>query len=160
MAPRAFADFYQWQDRQGVVHIVNDIGKVPAEYRNDVKVFKSAQPSGPAVIPAPAEQRAPESPGALYGDHTLEWWKEAFNNKNQEIDELQSSIAAKKQYIDLFEAGRRFGQIYGGSDIETYNKDVQELPEDEKRLAALHDELSDLRRKATDVGVPKYIRGE
>ncbi len=161
-APYAFADLYQWQDKEGVIHITNDMNKVPEQYQDKVKVFKTTQqPQAPAQVPAPAPTPgAPEESTGLYGDHSLEWWKESFNNKNQEIGELQSSISAKNQYISIFEAGRRFGQMFGSTEVETYNKYKQELPDDEKRLAELNDELAELKRKATSAGVPKYLRGE
>jgi uncharacterized protein DUF4124 len=164
LATCAFADLYQWQDKDGVVHLTNDMNNVPEEYQDKVKVFKTTpRPQAPAPVTAPAPVPAPGPSGGsadLYGDHTLEWWKEAFNRKNQEIGELQSSIAAKQQYIDLFESGRRFGQMYGSTEVVNYNKYKQELPEDQKKLSSLNDELDELRRKATIAGVPKYLRGE
>jgi len=165
LAPCAFADLYQWKDREGVVHLTNDINNVPAEYQDKVKVFKTTpRPQAPAQAPAPTPEMvpAPQTSGEadLYGDHTLEWWKEAFNRKNQEIAELQSSIAGKQQFIDLFESGRRFGQMYGPTEVANYNKYKQELPEDEKKLSSLNDELGELRRKATIAGVPRYLRGD
>ncbi len=162
LAPRAFADLYQWKDKDGIVHLTNDINTIPAEYQDKVKVFKTTpRPQAPAPAPAQVPAPAPSGESAvLYGDRTLEWWKEAFNRKNQEIGELQSSIAAKKQYVDLFEGGRRFGQMYGATEVANYNKYKEELPEDEKKLSSLNDELDELRRKATSAGVPRYLRGE
>ncbi len=162
-ASYAFADLYQWQDKDGMLHITNDMGKVPDAYRDKVKVLKTTPPKPvtPAQTPETVSPAlAPEEASTLYGDQTLEWWKEAFDRNKNEIQEVQSGIIAKRQYIDLFESGRRFGQMYGPVEVETYNKYKGELTEDEKRLAALNDDLTDLRRKAVIAGVPKSIRGE
>jgi hypothetical protein len=35
----AFADVYHWTDKQGVLHITNDIGNVPEEYRSEAEVI-------------------------------------------------------------------------------------------------------------------------
>ena len=113
----------------------------------------STNPSAPAA----RERRAPEGP-ELYGDHTLEWWTQAFAGKNDDIQLLQSSITTKRQYIDIFEGGRRFGQVFGAGERSTYDSYKKELPEDEKKLQTLKDELDELRRKATIAGVPREIR--
>lgn len=39
----ATAEFYKYQDNSGKVHYVDDIGKIPPAYREDVKVYKGAQ---------------------------------------------------------------------------------------------------------------------
>lgn len=156
----AFADLYEWRDKEGVIHITDDIKKVPESYRANVKVFKSTPvekaPAPETSTPAPAVTQ--EKPVELYGDHTLEWWLQTFTRKKEEIQMLESNVTAKRQFIDVFEGGRRFGQTYPSNEIETYGRYKKELPDDMQRLTTLKDEMDDLRRKATIAGVPREIR--
>lgn len=158
----AHADLYQWKDKEGVIHITDDLEKVPEKYRDKMKVRKS--PKGKAQAPAttapPAAEPAqpPQQKAELYGDYPLEWWMQNFSRIKRDVKSLEDSVADKKQFMSLFESGRRLGQTYSSSDVETYNRYKSELPEDEQRLLQLKDELDELRRKATIAGVPKEIR--
>lgn len=161
----SYADLFQWVDKDGVMHIVDSLKNVPDEYRGKVKVYKSTPPaeqkgngrSTPEETAAPVRGEQKEE---LYGDYTLDWWKETFNKKRQDLGQLQDASAAKKQYIGLVDSGTQFGQIYGREEIARYDKYVKELPEDEKKIKAMKDEISELVRKATIYGVPRHIRGE
>ncbi|MBI5345230.1 MAG: hypothetical protein HZB83_07865, partial [Deltaproteobacteria bacterium] len=106
----------------------------------------------PGVASSPAEE--------LYGDQTLSWWVENFRLKRQALQDLESSYAAKKQYAGVFEGGRRMGQIFGAAEVDTYEKYKKQIPEDEKKLETLKDDIEEFRRKAEINGVPKEIRGE
>jgi len=161
----ACADLFQWVDKDGVMHISDSLKNVPDDYRGKVKVFKSSPQAGQkgAEQPAQEETTAPvreEQREELYGDNTLEWWKETFNKKRQELGELQEAVAAKRQYVSVVESGTQYGNIYGGEDLARYNRYVKELPEDEKRAKSMKDELSELVRKATIYGVPRHLRRE
>lgn len=156
----AYADLYEWKDWQGVIHITDDMGKVPESYRGEVKVHKTTPPKAvQEAPPAPPQQPAGED-AKLYGAHTLEWWLNTFNKKREEISFTESSIAAKEQFIAVFEGGRRFGQIYGDTEVATYKKYKEELPDEKKELSDLQAQLDELKRRATIVGVPKEIRGD
>lgn len=159
----AYADLYQWTDKEGVIHITNDLQNVPEGLRGKVKVFKStpvekAPMGGPPVHEMPKQYE--EKKQELYGDETLEWWLQTFRKKDDEISSAQTAIAVKRQFMDIFEGGRRLGQVYGSTEVETYEKYKLEFPADEERLKALKDEKEELLRKARIFGVPKEIRGE
>ncbi|MBI5491951.1 MAG: DUF4124 domain-containing protein [Deltaproteobacteria bacterium] len=160
-ATAALADLYQWQDREGVIHITDSLEKVPDAYRDKVKVYESApkekKAETEAVAPAPLP---PERGVELYGDHTLEWWRQTFLRKTGEAQMLESNVTAKRQFIDIYERGRGFGQTFGMNEIETYSRYKKELPDDQDRLTTLKNELDDLRREARIAGVPRDIRGE
>ncbi len=158
------ADLYRWTDDDGVLHITDDLGRVPEEERAAVKVFKSRPPgkAGPdEVRPLTIERaddgrRRPE----LYGDQTLEWWVNTFRKKIGEVRKTESGLYTKKQFMEVFEGGRRFGQIYGEEEVAKYERFSQEVSDDESRLEEFEDELDELRRKATIYGVPREVRGE
>lgn len=160
-AASAYADLYQWKDAQGVIHITDSMEKVPQEFRERVRVYKETPPSpesglNEAVSPPLPSDKAEE----LYGDQTLEWWRQTFTRKRTDIDSLQTNVTNKTQFLEMFERGRRFGQTFEPQQVAQYNIYKEELPEDLRRLAEMREELEELQRRATIAGVPKDIRGE
>lgn len=159
-AAPAFADLYQWKDERGVIHITDSMEKVPQKYRDQVRVFKERpqedrSPELETETPPVLEEKGQED---LYGDQTLEWWRQSFQKKREEISNLQTSINTKTQFLEVFEAGRRFGQIFDSESSAKYRIIKEELPEDLRRLAELREEYEDFQREATRAGVPKSIR--
>lgn len=155
----ALADLYQWKDERGIIHITDSMEKVPSKYRDEVRVFKEGPKEAPSpdldvTTPPSLEQEAEE----LYGDQTLEWWRQSFQKKRSEISDLQSSINAKTQFLEVFESGRRFGQVFDTESVTRYKILKEEMPEDLKRLASLREEYSEFQDKATRAGVPREIR--
>ena len=39
----SLAKLYQWTDTNGVIHVVDEAGEIPAAYRGQVKVYQSAK---------------------------------------------------------------------------------------------------------------------
>ncbi|HEY4706324.1 MAG TPA: DUF4124 domain-containing protein [Thermodesulfobacteriota bacterium] len=155
----AFADLYQWTDQQGVVHITDSLEKVPQAYRGKVRVIKEGvKEPGPSLETTTPPALSTEPEAQLYGDQTLEWWRQSFNRKKSDIDQLQTSINTKTDFMSLFESGRRVGQIYTPDQVARYNLYRSEMPEDLRRLSELREEYEELQRKATIAGVPKEIR--
>ncbi len=154
-----FGDFYRWRDKDGVIHIVDDLHKVPEEYRDKVEVFKTfprkkAPPSPRVVIPPPP---SPAKKKKTYGGYTFEWWVETIGEKRQELEDLETRYEEMKSFITVFESGRRFGQIYPQKDIDRYKEYKDTLPALEKEIEALRDELDRLIRKARAAGVPREV---
>lgn len=160
-AGSAFADLYQWKDESGVIHITDSMEKVPSKYRAEVRVFKEGPKEAPYTSPdldmttPPSLEQETED---LYGDQTLEWWRQNFQKKREELSSLQSSINAKTQFMEVFESGRRFGQVFDTESVAKYNILKEELPQDLKRLASIREEYSEFQDKATRAGVPREIR--
>ncbi len=155
------ANLYRWTDSDGVLHITDDLGKVPQERREGVKTFKSTPAQEPlAERAAPPPSVMKERKGAeLYGDHPVEWWLNTFRKKRRDIQSLEAGIQSKKQFISVFEGGRRFGQIYGEEDVKRYELSKAEVVDDASRLDGIKAELAELERKAAIYGVPEEIRG-
>ncbi|MSQ47521.1 MAG: DUF4124 domain-containing protein [Deltaproteobacteria bacterium] len=57
------AKLYQWTDTQGVIHVVDESGDIPAAYRDQVKVHQTARP-------APSSTSLPLSPSRTYPKHS------------------------------------------------------------------------------------------
>ena len=170
LAGPAYADLYQWSDESGRVHITDSMEKVPAKYRGSVSVFQEGAKESPAPEEtAPVEDvQSDDSAVApddavgqteeLYGDETLEWWTQSFQEKRTAISNLENSIDMKTRFIEVFEAGRRFGQVFDSESVAKYKAFKQELPAELKELSALKEEYEDFQEKAGRAGVPREIR--
>ncbi|MFQ5428377.1 MAG: DUF4124 domain-containing protein [Thermodesulfobacteriota bacterium] len=159
-----YADLYKWEDSRGVLHITDDLGKVPEDKRHGVKVYK-IKPApkrhlGETPVHIQPTELVREKPPELYGGQTLQWWKDAFFKIGEEKDTLQDEIQKKAQFITVFEGGRRFGQVFGELEVSLYERYKEEIIKDEERLKDIEEKLKDLQRKATINGVPRQIRGE
>lgn len=161
-ASPALADWYKWTDKEGVIHITDDIGKIPENERANAEVYI---PSPPGELKGMSPGEAAPAPdfekfkaGELYGGETLEWWKEKFKKLKEELGATESSYTSKKQYVEIFEGGTRFGQIYGEVELDTYKRYKEDLPGVKAKLDKLKRELDELRRRARLAGVPKVIR--
>lgn len=159
-ASSAYAELYEWKDKDGVIHLTDDLGKVPVSERARVRTHAATPKKALEEAPPPSAPDQPPLPPSpeLYGDQSLEWWLNTFRKKREETQSLESSIAAKEQYVSVFEGGRRLGQTFGKDEVERYVKSREEIRADKKRLKDLQDELDELTRKATIAGVPKAIR--
>jgi len=166
----ASADLYKWTDERGVVYATDSMEKVPSKYRGSVSVFQEGVKEAPPLDEAPqidgvqmidngqTDDGAAGPAEELYGGETLEWWTESFEEKRSAITGIENSIDTKKKFIEVFEAGRRFGQVFDGESVDKYSEFKKELPDDIKRLSALKEEYYDFQRKANGAGVPRSIR--
>lgn len=59
----SLAGLYQWTDTDGVIHVVDEAGEVPAAYRNQVKVYQS-------IKTAPPPASLPLSPSRIYPEYS------------------------------------------------------------------------------------------
>ncbi len=163
LASGASADLYQWEDEEGTVYITDSMERVPQQYRAKARVYESA-PAGPTEQDAP-EQPVSRSVGtpqlgpdeSLYGGHTAEWWRQAFRVRGEQIGNLGSEIETRQRFVETFEAGRRFGQIFDADKVEDYKRYKEELPKDRERLKKLEAELEKLRKEAAAEDVPRDI---
>jgi len=165
-ASGASAAIYRWTDDKGTVHATDAMEKIPPEYKDRVKVIGTEE--RPEALPRQKPAESPEKepgkePGEedeLYGDQPLSWWRAGFYRKKKEIENAEGEYGDKKQFVEVFEKGRRFGQVFEDGEIETYNRYKKDLPEIEKKVEKLKKELDELRGRARYHGVPKEVRGE
>lgn len=186
----ANAEFYKWTDKDGVLHVVDDLHKVPPEERLnlglDIEELEEAakpgkkrkvepvpsKPARPTQATKPTKKVAPED--ELFGGKTLDWWTRTFNRLIREKSELERSIAAKEEYKRVYEIGvrlkrkeemipeseRRYVKEFTKGTIETYRRYKKELPENRAELERKTVELEKLQRTARRAAVPRKIRGE
>lgn len=162
--PLAVADIYHWTDTEGVLHITDDMDKVPLEYREKITTMETEGVARGVKVEAVKGEKAKESlkpkgpEQEVYGDHPLNWWRLSFNRLRSEIEAARKELEQKVQFIDVFRRGRRLGQRNKAEDIETFERYNVEVPLIEKRLEGFEGKLKDLRRSARNSGVPKAIR--
>lgn len=163
----ASSDIYHWTDEKGVLHLTDDIRNVPEEFREKAGVIKTKPTEegeeGAVVEPAPPAPPAPPAAEAgegeeLYGGQTLNWWKLQFHILRKEIETVESDYYEKKRFVEVYEKGRRFGQIFETNELYLYERYRKEIVWDEQRLEELRSELEELRDSARRAGVPKDVR--
>ncbi len=161
--PPLYADLYKWEDANGVLHITDNLGKVPESKRHGVKVFKITPEHKRRVEDAPIyipPTKSMKKPPVLYGGHTIEWWKAAFERLNEDMDTLKDDIEKKRQFITVFEGGRRFGQMFGEAEVANYKRYKEEIVKDKESLKDMEDKLEKLRKNARIEDVPREIIGQ
>jgi hypothetical protein len=160
----ALADIYHWTDDKGVLHLTDDIRNVPEEYREKAGVIKTKPArEGPVVEPLPpppavTEPLVEEEAQELYGGQTLQWWKLQFHILKKEIETVEAHYFEKRRFVEVYEKGRRFGQIFETGELYLYERYKREIVWDEERLEELRAELEELRRSARGAGVPREVR--
>ena len=162
----SFADIgtlFQWTDKEGVVHVTDDLLNVPPEYKDQVKTFESTHVE--EDFPDLPYRDTPSPPvgggGAeLYGGKPLGWWQWTLDKKREEVEKVSTMTTQWKQYITVYEKGRRFGQFFTEDEVESYERYKKDLPDQEARLKKIKEGFEELLRKAKVAGVPKKVRGE
>ncbi|MDH4227204.1 MAG: DUF4124 domain-containing protein [Deltaproteobacteria bacterium] len=160
----AAADLYYWTDKDGKLHVTTNKDEVPEAFKEKATHVESkpSAPPPPAFKPSytpPAT--ASSQPGVeTYGDKTAYEWKTLFDGKNERLRNSKDELSGKKQYIEVFERGRRFGQTYEDNEIKAYEAFKKDIPDIEKRIRDVEEELKDLKRDARYYGVPKEIVGD
>jgi hypothetical protein len=115
MATGLRAAIYCWQDPQGVTHYVDDLEKVPAEYRQQIVTFVADLPPRP---PALAEESSPPPPRAepiattalpepqrIEGSFEEGYWSGmAAANVSAPSDPASATIGSIVQNVQIFEA--------------------------------------------------------
>ncbi len=153
------AEFYRWIDSEGVLHVTDDLGRVPQSKRHGVQTYEST-PADESPAPSPYVVKERKGVKAeLYGDYPAEWWLNTLRKKRSDVQSIEAGIQSKKQFISLFEGGRRFGQIYETEDVKKYELFKVEILEDTLKLKTAQAELVELERKAVAHGVPEGVRG-
>src|SRR5215813_3209163 len=62
----AHADLYQWTDEQGVIHVVDDAGTIPENYRSKFKTYRATKTTNASAdLLAPSRTYPASSQGAF-----------------------------------------------------------------------------------------------
>ncbi len=154
------ADIYRWTDKEGIMHITDDMGKVPFEYREKISTMETDEPVKALKVRAVKNRRMKTESSELevYGDHPLMWWRLSFVKLRSKIDSAKKELEQKEDFILMFRRGRRLGQHIKPKNIETFRRYEVEVPLIKERLLKNQKKMNDLRRRGRISGVPKEIR--
>lgn len=149
-----YADFYQWTDAAGVLHMTDDADKVPAQYRD--KAARIETPDAPRPTPAPSPQAAPRRtpPQKAFepGGQSERWWRERFGALRAELETLQDTRRQKEQ--QLVELQRKRTIFQGARDRAAVNAMKGQVAAEEKRIAEVLNKIAALELAAARAGVP------
>lgn len=159
----SFADTYTWVDNQGTVNFTEDLGNVPAKYRNKVKVLSEEEPppaevnqggEKPSAKVKPDAAREPRGEGAkapgrdkakmVYGGKTAETWKSEFGALDADLK------ASEKQLVET----RNLVKDTSGMSRTDYLTIQNTLRAIENSVLMRRKKIEDLRREAEAAGVP------
>ncbi len=158
------AEIYKWRDSDGTLHVTDDLHKVPRNLRQEVEKVTTKKRSTPAGngssgrIYTPSYDQSGETRGVeMYGGESLEWWSSEFERLSGKIEWLERNNNNMQEYINVFEGGRRFGQVFGPDEVARYEEYTRDLPEDKALLIEVKEELSRLKNEGVGQGVPDDI---
>ena len=159
------AELYKWRDSDGKLHVTDDLHKVPRKQRKSVEKVTTTKPSSrsngtgaPETTYTPSYDDYEETRGVeIYGGESLEWWSSEFERLSSKIEWLENNNKNMQEYINVFEGGRRFGQVFGPDEVKRYEEYTHDLPEDKALLIKVKKELSKLKLDGIGQGVPEDI---
>ncbi|MFZ3073098.1 MAG: DUF4124 domain-containing protein [Thermodesulfobacteriota bacterium] len=160
LAAVSHAAIYRWMDKVGVLHVTDDEFKVPAEYRKNMTVIEETEilPAAQTPVETAPTMQNQAAEEELYGGRTLQWWKAEIKRRKDDMARNEQERNTKKQFIEVFEKGFITGQVYEQSEVDTYRKYKNEIPELEKLNKKLAEELEDIKDRARRAGVSKKDR--
>ena len=129
---------YSWRDRAGAVHIVDDLNKVPRDYREDMKIYR---------IPSRRRAREPQSKVSSKPMTELEEAEEeALEGKwrREKMEEVSGSITALEERLEELKQQREKQGIYiikKRAKGHPVVREKRELEEIDREIEILEDQL-------------------
>jgi hypothetical protein len=126
----AFAQFYKYLDKQGVVRFTDDINQVPQDQRSAIRSYSESQAGGTSAGEAPAAAKeektaAPEPPAA--SAKAVGEGKDPIEGTRAQLDALKKEVEAEYQLL-VNEKGRLAKEKETKKtreEITAYNKGVE-----------------------------------
>jgi predicted aspartyl protease len=85
------AEIYKYVDKNGTIHFVDDLGKVPEEYRNQITVYEDKPEVTPEVeTPTVSEGETPTTPESTGGEE-----EQQIQEEEQPREELESGLVTQ-----------------------------------------------------------------
>ena len=154
--PLAWADFYQWTDSGGVLHMTDDPDNIPKAYRGKAARLKEGpETPKPAAGTAPVPRAAPEASAPKAptpGGHDEQWWRGRFRGLRAELKSLQDARAQKEQR--LVERRRERVIFQRARDRTAINALQAEIASDDARISETLNKITALELAAAREGVP------
>lgn len=129
---------YSWRDSAGKVHIVDEIYKVPDQYREDLKVYRLSSPRGTQKprpeAPPKIVTKMKEVEGGVLREERLE----------KEMEEIRSSIADMTDRVERLRQERetkRLRMIRKRGTGKVVARERREIEEIDREIEALTNQL-------------------
>jgi hypothetical protein len=152
----AQAAVYQWEDSSGGVHFTDSPDQIPAKYRKQVREREVHDRGESQAVAAPQDQadKVQQTDSASGSDEAKRelQWRDRFSQPRREIKALKNGLPAKRDR--LVELNRQRTLFQRGSDRVEYNRLEAEISDDERRIAELETQLSNLDLEASREAVP------
>lgn len=129
---------YSWRDSTGKVHIVDEINKVPDQYREDLKVYRLSSPKG---IQKP---RSEASPKIVTKMKEVEQGVLREERLEKEMEEIRSSIADMTDRVERLRQERetkRLRMIRKRGRGKAVARERREIEEIDREIEALTNQL-------------------
>jgi hypothetical protein len=159
-----YAELYKFTDSTGKVHFVDDVHKIPQKFRKGAEVVET-KPLNLSDVETTKEafdyvHKTGSGESEIFGDKSLVWWEKQIKALRTKEANAKDAYEAMKDYVSVYEGGRRHARIFNDEEIKKYKEFKEKLPASEKRLETTANELSNLLKKARKAGVPKKVRGD
>ena len=124
----AFAQFYKYLDKQGVVRFTDDINQVPQDQRSAARSYSESQAGGTSAAEAPAaaeeEKPAPPEPPAAAA---VDEGKDPIEDTRARLDALKKEVEAEYQLLvkEKDRLAKKKGAKMTREETNAYNKDVE-----------------------------------
>jgi hypothetical protein len=129
---------YRWRDSDGTVHIVDDLNKVPINYREDVKVYRIQSTREPKESRSKAPPRSVTRVG-VGEERSLEG-----EPREGMVGEIRSTIAGLRERLDELRQEREMKRIRmirkraKGNTVVRENREIEEI---DREIQVLTDQL-------------------
>ncbi len=149
---------YQWTDGKGVVHITDDLNKIPEKYRSNARRLETAPetsetpgPSGrPRISPAPGESQEEEREADL----KEEWQQRMKRAKERLADAERRYHALEEKRNNLLGSwgGPASGHLAGREEADRVDQEMKQV---QKEIDADRNEVENvIPEAARKAGVP------
>jgi len=93
------ADLYKYVDKNGSIHVVDDLGKVPEEYRNQITVYEDKPETAPEVeTPTVSEGETPTTPAGT-GEAEEQQRKEEETTREELASEVVTQVTIDGNHV-------------------------------------------------------------
>lgn len=144
----ASAEFYRYVDPHGNVMYTDDLSKVPADQRKNVKPYEESQSAPPPVAPEAVESSKTEP-----GSNTI---TDELDKERQRLQEQEKAL--NQEYEELMKKRSQLNEEKGAAvtnaQIKAYNQQIidfnQRIQAYEAKRDALADEVKNFNKKVEE----------
>lgn len=121
--------YYEWTDDAGVIHLTDDVSKIPSKYRGRVQevTVPDTQPSPenqPSDTPQPSSPSSTRTEDVDLKGHNKQWWQQRLQEwRGRKATAEQNLAKARDRYNRLYSSHEPLGDVR--QEIEQYETDIR-----------------------------------